>query len=149
MQDMEQREWSRLASLVRQQSGLPQTRQQATEEQQATDREWRKVHPYFYHAYGPRLKSSQEEQSIGVGPASPQPPSPRAAPSAAPSRPAASSQSARPSSAVAAGVPSTVLAPLGDAIRDFDGVRAVRARLPRLGTAPSELTEVGNIYFFI
>ena len=41
-------------------------------------------------------------------------------------------------------MPATVLAPRGDAIRDFDGARAVISRLPRLGEAPSELTETGR-----
>jgi hypothetical protein len=143
MQDMEHRERSALAALVRQLSGAPRTREQATEEQHVTDRDWRRAHPYFHHAHGPRLKSAGHAENVGAPPAPPQP-APRAASSAAPPRPAPQPGSARATPAAPSGVPPTVLAPLGDAIRDFDGVRAVRARLPRLGGAPSELTEVGK-----
>ncbi len=142
MQDMEHREWPALAALVRQKSGATRTREQATEEQHATDREWRRAHPYFHHANGPRLKSAGHAEHAGAPPAPPRP-APRAASSAAPRRPAPQPRSARATPA-APGAPPTVLAPLGDAIRDFDGVRAVRARLPRLGRAPSELTEDGK-----
>ena len=52
---------------------------------------------------------------------------------AAPSAALALLPRAYPARSTLTGVPATVLAPLGDTIRDFDGVRAVRVRLPRLG----------------
>jgi len=154
---MELREWTIVAKAVRQQMGHPRSQAQAEQEQLVADSEWRLLHPYFYHSYGPKTRATVASPSSAPSAAVSAPsPASSAAPASVPAPPTAASppftassttaSSTTASSAIAPldDVPATVLAPADDHIRDFNGARAVIARLPRLGEAPTDLTEHGK-----
>mmetsp|Transcript_14960 Transcript_14960/g.34437 ORF Transcript_14960/g.34437 Transcript_14960/m.34437 type:complete len:389 (-) Transcript_14960:61-1227(-) len=130
--NMELQEWSKIAKSFRQSHpGLDPTHEQAE-----LDKLWREIHPYFYHAYGPKRKPGESEEDVesiqGQKETSHQSDVQSSAASGAASNGAYTMED----------VPATVLAPPDDGVRDFNGQTAVIARLPRLGHGRTALDEV-------
>ncbi|EKX52583.1 hypothetical protein GUITHDRAFT_133642 [Guillardia theta CCMP2712] len=128
---MELQEWSKMAKSFR----LSHPGLDPKQEQAALDTLWRDVHPYFYHAYGPKRRAGESEQDGDMNEEQ-----------VDNYHDATTGKSSAGNVANVGGysmenVPATVLAPPDDGVRDFNGQTAVIARLPNLGHGRTALDE--------
>uniref|UniRef100_A0A7S4KJ31 Uncharacterized protein n=1 Tax=Guillardia theta TaxID=55529 RepID=A0A7S4KJ31_GUITH len=129
---MELQEWSKMAKSFR----LSHPGLDPKQEQAALDTLWRDVHPYFYHAYGPKRRAGESEQDGDMNEQE----------QVDNYHDATTGKSSAGNVANVGGysmenVPATVLAPPDDGVRDFNGQTAVIARLPNLGHGRTALDE--------